>query len=85
MINWILNKTENAREWIAFKIYPEIDLYIEVAKHLGEINETSRTLNMLRKEDSVCSDWAIEVLGFNDYPGKDIMDKLKDEFGEHPF
>jgi hypothetical protein len=83
--NYIDSYTENFREWLAWKIFPEFEIYMEAAKRIGEIDENLRCTDALENADSACSGWAVETIGKRTSPLADIMKRLGDEFGEPPF
>lgn len=85
MINWIKNVTEDAREWLAWKIFPEFGIYLEVAKIIGADANNLQNIELLRKADSTCSEWAIEVITPKQYSVSDFNDMFLRENEEPPF
>ena len=62
MINYFSMYSEKFREWLAYKIFPELDLYTTAIKRLAEIDENDRCVKALQDADSTCSDWAVDVI-----------------------
>lgn len=86
MINWIKDITENYREKIAWRLFPEFGFYVEAIKRMGAIEENERCIAELEKADSTCSEWAQEVIAIKYVSLEDILRRLKDEgFEEQPF
>jgi hypothetical protein len=83
--NYLYGWTENFREWLAWKIFPEFDFYMEAAKRVGEIDENLRCIDALENSDSACSSWAVEVIGTRTTPFAELMKRLEEEYGETPF
>lgn len=84
--NYLLAWTEDFREWLAWKIFPEQSFYIEAIKRLAEIDENERCKKALDDADSACSGWAIDVIGIKYSSLEDIMKKFKEDgFDEPPF
>ena len=40
---------ERCREWLAFKIYPEIHLYVKVGRVMGELNENEKIVELIEQ------------------------------------
>lgn len=40
---------ERFREWLAFKIYPEIHLYVKVSRVMGELNENEKIVELIEQ------------------------------------
>lgn len=84
--NYVLAWTENFREWLAWKIFPEYSFYAEATKRIAEISENERCKKALSDSDSACSDWAIEVIRIKYISVEDIIKKFREEgFNEPPF
>lgn len=84
--NCISNWTEPLREWLAWKIFPEFDLYIEVVRRVAEMDENDRCLKALRDADSACEGWAVETIRIKYVGMEEMYKKFKDEgFDEPPF
>ena len=85
MINWIKNVTEDAREWIAWKIFPEFGIYIEVAKIIGANVNNQKNIELLREADPTCSEWAVGIITPKQYTISDFNDMFLKENEEPPF
>lgn len=78
--------TENFREWLSWKIFPEQGLYIEAIKRLAQIDENTRVVQVLENSDSACADWAIDLVEIKYSSLNDMLKKFKEEgFDEPPF
>lgn len=75
--NYIYWYTEKYREWLAWKIFPEFDMYITVIKRMTEIDENERCKKALEEADSACSGWAVDVIGIK-YRSVFLEDMYKD-------
>jgi hypothetical protein len=42
-------RIEQFREWLAFKIYPDLRLYIKVSPMMGELNENDRVVELIEQ------------------------------------
>ncbi len=42
-------RIEQFREWLAFKIYPDLRLYIRVSSMMGELNENDRVVELIEQ------------------------------------
>lgn len=73
------------REWLAYKIFPEIDFYILLTQRVAEINENERCIALLKEKDSACGDWAEEIIKIKLFDFDDIHSKLKMLYEEEPF
>ncbi len=86
VLRYIESYTENLREWLAWKIFPEFGFYMEAVKRVGEIEENDRCLKALDDADSACSEWAKEAIRIKYHSLEDIMEKFKEQgFDEQPF
>lgn len=62
MKNWISNVTEGFREKLAWWLYPEFGIYIEVAKLMGGTIENDRVVKILEESDFRYKDGAIKLI-----------------------
>ena len=84
--NYIGGWTENFREWLAWKIFPEFGMYTEVFKRVGEIEENERCIQALEEADSACSGWAVDTIKIKYTSLQEILNKLKEDgYDEPPF
>lgn len=79
MIEWIKNITDNIREQIAWKIFPEFSIYLEVAKLVGANLNNEENIKLLEEADSSCSAWAVGIITPKQYNAIDLKDLLTDE------
>ena len=47
----IRNYWENFTAWLAFKLFPELEMYIKVAKRLGEVKENERIVELIEQSN----------------------------------
>lgn len=84
--NYINSYTETFREWLAWKIFPEQDFYIEAIKRMAEYDENVRCVKALEDADSACSGWAVETIKIKLNSLNDLMKRLEEEgYDEPPF
>ena len=83
--NYINGWTENFREWLAWKLFPEFDFYMEAAKRMGQIDENFRCVKALEEADSACSGWAVNVIKVKLTPFAELMKQIEDDFDDTPF
>lgn len=83
--NYLSGWSEDFREWLAWKIFPEFGVYMEAAKRMGEIDENFRCVDALENADSACSGWAVDVIKVKLTPLAELMKQLEEEYGEPPF
>lgn len=84
--NYLYSWTEGLRERLAWKIFPEIDMYLEVVKRVAEIDENLRCVEALKNADSACEGWAVETIRIKFVGLEEVYNNLKDEgFDEPPF
>ena len=68
---------EGIRSWIAYRIFPELNLYMEASKRIGAVEENNRCIKALEDGDSACSDWAIDVIRIKYI----TWDEIKEKYG----
>jgi hypothetical protein len=83
--NYVSAWTEDFREWLAWKIFPEQAFYMEAVRRMAEIDENFRCIDALEEADSACSGWAVEVIKVKLTPLAEMMKQLEEEYGETPF
>ena len=76
----IIDYWESFREWLAFKIYPEFNLYTEVAKRIGKLNENARVVELIEHSDFKNKEAIVDLVGFKVYSLEDIKRSLDDAF-----
>lgn len=74
----ISNYFEQFREWLAFKIYPEQNIYIELAKRIGEIKENERLVELIEQSSLRNKKAVIELIKIKYISLKDIKESLDD-------
>lgn len=84
--NYISAWTEEFREWLAWKIFPEMGFYMEATRRMAQIDENRRCVEALQAADSACEGWAVGVIEIKLTTIDVILEKLKQEgFEEPPF
>lgn len=82
----IRGRTEGFREWLAWKIFPEIDMYFEVVKRVSRMDENDRCVKALQDADSACEAWAVETIRIKYTSLESMYQKFKEDgFDEPPF
>lgn len=51
--NWFVSVTEDARSWLASKLFPEYRWYADALGQIGEIRENRRIIEILRESNYV--------------------------------
>lgn len=69
---------EEFRAWLAFKIFPEQNFYIKVAKALGEMKENERVVELLEQSSFRNKRAIIELVETKYYTIEDIKGSLDD-------
>jgi len=85
IINYINSRTEDFRERLAWKIFPEFGIYIEIAKLIGADVNNLKNIELLREADSSCSEWAIDIITPKQYGVSDFNDMFLNNDEEPPF
>lgn len=84
--NYLNFWTEDFREWLAWKIFPEFNMYMELIKRIAEMDENDRCIKALQDADSACEGWAVETIRIKYVGFEEMYKKFKDEgFDEPPF
>jgi hypothetical protein len=73
---------EQFREWLAFKIYPDLQMYIKVASVMGELNENDRIVELIEQSKLKNKKAVIDLVGTKYTPLNDIIERL-DDASEH--
>ncbi len=68
---------ERFREWLAFKIYPDLRMYIKVSAMMGELNENDRVVELI-EQSSLRNKKAVIDLVKHHYKPIDITGLLDD-------
>lgn len=69
---------ESFREFLAFKIYPEINLYIKVGKVMGELNENDRIVELIEQSSLRNKKAVIDLVKAKRYTTHEVMQLLDD-------
>ena len=69
---------ESFREFLAFKIYPEINLYIKVGKVMGELNENDRIVELIEQSSLRNKKAVIDLVKAKRYTTHEVMQLLGD-------
>lgn len=73
----ITHKIEQFREWLAFRIYPDLSVYFSAVSIMGELNENDRVIELI-KQSKFKNKKAIIELVEHHYKPVDITDLLDD-------
>jgi hypothetical protein len=71
---------ESFREWLAFKIYPEFNLYIKVGRVMGELNENDRIIELIERSNLKNKKAAIDLIKTKYTTLNHVIEKLDDAF-----
>ena len=69
---------ESFREWLAFKIYPEINIYIKVAKAIGGLNENDRIVELIEQSAFKNKKAVVDLVKTRYTPLNDVIERLDD-------
>lgn len=69
---------EQFREWIAFKIYPDLHLYMKLNKVVGELNENKRIVELIEQSSLKNKNAVIDLVKTKFYTLDDVRAKLDD-------
>jgi hypothetical protein len=84
--NYLNSWTEGFRERLAWKIFPEMDMYLEIVKRIAEMDENDRCVKALQDADSACEGWAVETIRIKYTSLESMYRQLKEDgFDEPPF
>jgi hypothetical protein len=84
--NYLRSWTESLRESLAWKIFPEMNFYIEAARRMAQLDENRRCVKALQDADSACEGWAVDTIEIKLNSLDIILKKFKEEgFDEPPF
>ena len=74
---------EEFRSWLAFKIFPEQNFYIKVAKAFGELEENKRIVELI-EQSTLRNKKAVISLVETKYVKIDDLKQLRDDASESP-
>jgi hypothetical protein len=69
---------EQFREWLAFKIYPEVNIYFKVARAMGELNENDRIVELIEQSAFKNKKAIIDLIETKYTPLNDVIERLDD-------
>lgn len=69
---------ERFREWLAFSIYPEINIYIKVSKVMGELNENDKIVELIEQSSFKNKKAVIDLVKTKYYTSEEVMRSLDD-------
>jgi hypothetical protein len=72
---------ERFREWLAFKIYPEMHIYIKVARVMGELNENDKIVELIEQSKFKNKKAIVDLVGTK-YVGLDSLKQTLDDASE---
>jgi hypothetical protein len=71
---------ESFREWLAFKIYPEFNLYIKVGRVMGELNENDRIIERIEQSSLRNKKAVIDLVKAKRYTTEEVIRSLDGAF-----
>ena len=71
-------KFEQFREWLAFKIYPDLHLYMKLNKVMGELNENEKIVKLIEQSKFKNKKAVIDLVKAKFYTLDDIRERLDD-------
>jgi hypothetical protein len=74
-------RIEQFREWLAFKIYPDLSLWIKVANTMGGLNENDRIVELIEQSSLRNKKAIIDLIGTK-YVGLDSLKQTLDDASE---
>lgn len=77
---WFSNMFEQFREWLAFKIFPELTIYIEAIKLIGGIEENKKIVEVIEQSNLRNKKAVVELIKTKYYTLDDIKESLDDAF-----
>ena len=83
--NYIYAWTEDFREWLAWRIFPEQAFYMEAVRRMAQLDENRRCVQALKDADSACEGWAVDTIEIKLTSLDHIIKNLEKEYGEAPF
>lgn len=69
---------ERFREWLAFKIYPEMSFYMKLSNRIGSIQENDRIIELIEQSKLKNKKAVIDLVGTKYLPLNDIIERLDD-------
>jgi len=69
---------ESFREWLAFSIYPEFNIYVKVGKAMGELNENDRIVELIEQSAFKNKKAIIDLIETKYTPLNDVIESLDD-------
>jgi hypothetical protein len=76
--------TEDVREWLAWRIFPEQAFYMEAVRRMAQIDENLRCVQALKDADSACEGWAVETIEIKLTNLDHILKRFEEEGYEEP-
>lgn len=69
---------EQFREWLAFKIYPDLHLYMKLNRTIGELNENKKVVELIEQSKFKNKKAVIDLVKTKYYTLEDIKARLDD-------
>jgi hypothetical protein len=69
---------EQFREWLAFKIYPDLHLYMKLNRTIGELNENKKIVELIEQSKFKNKKAVIDLVKTKYYTLEDIKARLDD-------
>jgi Fe-S-cluster formation regulator IscX/YfhJ len=69
---------EQIREWLAFKIYPELNFYLKLSGRIGSIQENERLVNIIEQSSLKNKKAVIDLIEIKYTELHNLIEKLND-------
>lgn len=69
---------EQFREWLAFKIYPDLKMYFKIARMMGELNENQRVVKLIEQSKFKNKTAVIDLVETKYYSLDNVRERLND-------
>lgn len=69
---------EQFREWLAFKIYPDLKMYFKIARMMGELNENQRIVKLIEQSKFKNKTAVIDLVETKYYSLDNVRERLDD-------
>lgn len=69
---------EQFREWLAFKIYPDLHMYMKLNRVIGELNENKKIVELIEQSKFKNKKAVIDLVKTKYYTLEDIKARLDD-------
>ena len=73
---------EQFREWLAFKIYPDLHFYMKLSNRIGSIEENDRVVELIEQSSFKNKKAIVDLIGTKYTSLQDVIERL-DDASEH--